>query len=132
MSRLHYWFISIPPDWSRHVHPLGTLYYVKRVEGRDYITESNPLDSELRLVLQSIIETLESRISAIDVIPSDGIQIYIDPYYDGTMTSGYYMVNTAPTSRRIFWIDAYNLAEITEWYDTAIDIGQQNTTTVQL
>lgn len=116
-------FCSIPPDWSRYVHPLGLLYYVKRVHGRDYITEANPLDPEVSIVLNWIIDTLERRISSMGGFPSDGIQVYLEPYYDGTTTSGYYMVNHAPTCRRIFWIDTYDLAGEFDYLETIIDIG---------
>lgn len=93
--------------WTRHIQPEGQPYYIKVLDGRTYITETDITKPENWDRMQIHVNDMESRISTHANDLPDVFQIYLQPR-SGSLAI-YYMVNHDRNHRCIFWIDELNL-----------------------
>ncbi len=101
---------SVPAGWTRHVHPLGYVYYHKTHQGRIYITQDEITIPDLQNSILKQIDEVERLISLRNYFPFDRILVYLELEYDEG-SDGYFLVNNAPESRCIFWLHDIDVAK---------------------
>ncbi len=103
-----YSICSVPPGWIRHIHPEGQPYYIKTLDGRTYITESDVTKPKNLDTIQREINDMGARISTLINDLPKAFLIYLE-HLSTSEAAYYYMVNHDQDRRCVFWIDTLDL-----------------------
>lgn len=102
-------FCRAPSGWTRHIQPEGQPYYVKVLDGRTYITDTDLTKPEKLYTMQCHIADMEVQISNHANDLQMDFQIYLQPLSDSL--ARYYMVNHDRDHRCLFWIDKLDIID---------------------
>lgn len=115
---------SVPLGWTRHVQPAGQPYYVKTLDGRTYMTDTDVTKPDNMERMQGHIDDMEVRIKGILKDLPREFQIYLEPVQFHLKPVPvtllyYYMINHDQDHRCVFWIDKFNVRDY-YWKDEGL------------